>query len=197
MKKTIRSIGTGAVVDVETTGFSPYSEEIVELAITVFPYDRVKGHVLGAVSEYCGLREPSCRIPRAASDIHGITRNAVRGLDLDLRRVREMLRQAEFLVAHCAAFDRSFVGRLIPLSRKKTWLCSRDGIDWPAKGFTARSLEALAAAHDIENPAAHRAGGDVATLLALLSCRPLRRRRPYLYELLRNAGVIRPQSRMP
>ena len=128
------------------------TEEIVELAITVFRFDRVKGQFLEVASKYSGLREPSCRISRAVSEIHGIRRGTVRGLELDYRRVREMLREAEFVVAHSAAFDRSFVGRLIPSSRKKTWLCSRDGIDWTAKGFTVRSLEELAAAHDIENP---------------------------------------------
>uniref|UniRef100_Q027X7 Exonuclease domain-containing protein n=1 Tax=Solibacter usitatus (strain Ellin6076) TaxID=234267 RepID=Q027X7_SOLUE len=72
-----------------------------------------------------------------------------------------------------------------------TELCSRGWIGWPATGFTVRSLEDLAAAHDIKNPDAHRAGGDVATLLALLSCRPSPGRRRYLFELLRNAGVVR------
>lgn len=194
MRKAIRSVGTGAVLDVETTGFSPHCEEIVELAVTVFRYDRAQGQMLEVVSEYSGLREPSCRISRAASAVHGITRRMVRGLELNYRRVREMLRGAEFVIGHCAAFDRSFVERLIPSLRKKTWLCSRDGIDWAAKGFPVRSLEELAAAHDIKNPRAHRAASDVATLLKLLSHRQ-RRRRPYLYELLRNAGIIRLQLR--
>jgi exonuclease I len=65
--------------------------------------------------------------------------------------------------------------------------------NWLAKGLTVRSLEELEVADDIEHQDAHRAAGDVAKLLALLSCRPSRRSRPYLYELLRNAGVIRPQ----
>lgn len=195
MSRPTRTFGIAAVLDVETTGFSPFTEEIVELAITVFRYDRVTGQLLEVVSEYSGLREPSCRISRVASGIHGIRRRTVRGLELDYRRVRTMLREAEFVVAHYAAFDRSFVERLIPSSRKKTWLCSRDGIDWHAKGFTVRSLDELAGAHDIENPDAHRARGDVTTLLALLSSRLSRRQRPYLYELLRNAGFIRPQRR--
>lgn len=189
-------VGTGAVLDVETTGFSPRTDEIVELAMTLFRYDRVAGQVLEIVGEYSGLREPSCPIPRCASTVHGITRRLVHGLRLDYRCIRAMLRQADFVVAHCAAFDRGFVERLMPSSRDTRWLCSRDGIDWWAKGFESRSLEDLAFAHDIENPQPHRASGDTATLLALLSYRP-RRRKPYLYELLRDAGLLtmpRPQS---
>jgi DNA polymerase-3 subunit epsilon len=188
------AVGTAAVLDVETTGFSAHNHQILELAITLFRYDRVTGHVLAIVAEYSGLREPSCPIPRRASAVHGINRRMVRGQRLDYRRIREMLRQSDFVVAHCAEFDRSFVERLMPSSRKTRWLCSRDGIGWHAKGFESRSLEALAFEHDIEIAEAHRASGDVATLLALLSYRP-KYRRPHLYELLRNAGLLKMRRR--
>jgi DNA polymerase-3 subunit epsilon len=181
--------GTAAVVDVETTGLNPYRDEIVELAITLFRYDRATGRVLEIVSEYTGLRQPSLPMRRAASAVHGITRRMVRGLKLDYRRIRAILREAEFVVAHNAAFDRSFVERSMPSSRCMTWLCSLRGIDWQARGFTSRCLEDLAAAHEIVAARAHRANGDAATLLALLSHRP-RRRKPYLYELLRSAGLV-------
>jgi DNA polymerase-3 subunit epsilon len=182
-------LGTAAVIDVETTGLSLYRDEIVELAITIFRYDRVKGQVLEVVSEYSGLREPSCPIRRDATAVHGITRRMVRGLNLDYPRIRAMLRQADFIVAHNARFDRGLVERLMPSFRNKTWLCSLNGIDWEAKGFRSRRLEDLATAHEIENPCGHRASGDTETLLALLSHRP-RYRKAYLHELLRSAGII-------
>lgn len=79
LKKATQSIGRGVVLDVETVGFSPYQEENVELAITVFRYDRVNGQVFEVVSEYSGLWEPCYRIPRAGTAVHGIARRLVRG----------------------------------------------------------------------------------------------------------------------
>ena len=43
---------------VETTGFSLRNDEIIELAIALFRYDRVAGHVLDIAGEYSGPVAP-------------------------------------------------------------------------------------------------------------------------------------------
>jgi DNA polymerase III subunit epsilon len=181
--------GLGAILDVETTGLKSWRDEIVELAITLFRYDRSTGAVIEIAGQYSGLRQPSGSIPAEVIAIHGINDDMVRGHSLDEPAIRSLLDQAEFVIAHNVKFDRGFVERLLPWSRTLRWLCSRDGIDWRAKGHVSRSLEDLARGHRIRTPDAHRAEGDVATVLALLSYAP-KNGQPYLRELLRTAGLL-------
>lgn len=101
MKCPIQNVGTVAILDVETTSFSPSTEEIIELAISVFRYDRMNGRVFGVVSEYTGMREPTCRISRAAQNVHGISWAILRGLDLNYRRIRGMLKVTLPLCDEC------------------------------------------------------------------------------------------------
>ncbi|MCX6625676.1 MAG: hypothetical protein NTY38_32365 [Acidobacteria bacterium] len=100
MARPAQAIGTVAALDVGTTGFSPCTGEIIELTITKFRCDRYADHVMDVVGEYSGMREPSCPIPRCASTVHEITRRQVRALQLDYRRIRPIVRQTDFVVAH-------------------------------------------------------------------------------------------------
>lgn len=76
-----RMYSVGAVVDVETTGFSPTRDEIIELCIVLFRSDNSGLYIIE--DEYIGLREPSCVIHPAASRVNGITIADVCGKDLD------------------------------------------------------------------------------------------------------------------
>ncbi|BAS26195.1 exonuclease [Limnochorda pilosa] len=181
------------VVDVETTGLSPRRDEIVELALILFAFDRATGHIQGVVDEYSGLREPSVPISAGASKVNGITWEMVRGRRLDEPRVEQMLRRAEFLVAHNAPFDRSFLTRLFPLAGEKLWACSMRSVDWRGLGFDSAALQSLLRHHGIMAERAHRGPEDAHATLALLS-RVGPDNRPYFYWLLQS---YRPQPSSP
>lgn len=160
----------GLIIDVETTGLDARLDEIVELAAVPFGYDGARDSVIALPGSYVGLREPSVRIGRRAAAVHGITGAMVAGAALDDDRLAALVTQADFLVAHNAQFDYGFVTRAFPLAARRPWLCSLRHIDWGRHGYFAKGLGALAAAHRIAAPQAHRAGGDCQTLLQLLAC---------------------------
>ncbi len=173
----------GAAIDVETTGFSPVMDEVIELCIVLFECDDRGSLVIE--DQYVGLREPSCGIRAGAQAVNGISWGDVCGQDLDYDRVSGIIRRADFLVAHNATFDRSFVTRLLPLADRKRWFCSMAGIDWRGKGYPSRGLQELLRFHGINPERTHRASDDVLATLELLAYRQASGK-TYLAELIRN-----------
>jgi DNA polymerase-3 subunit epsilon len=78
----------GAIVDTETTGTAD-TDEVIELAIQLFVYDRETGQVLNASGSRSFLRQPSIPIPPEATKVHGITDADVAGKVIDPREVAE------------------------------------------------------------------------------------------------------------
>lgn len=161
--------GRAALIDVETTGLSKTHDEVVELAIMLFTYDRRTGRICEILDHYTGLRDPGRPIPKDATAVHGIRDRDVRGKRLDDRRVLDLIEQAEFLVAHNASFDRAFVERLYPQLKGKFWACSMSGIPWKEKGYSSRGLQNLLRDHTIVPKNAHRGADDVRSTLSLLA----------------------------
>ncbi len=161
--------GRAAFIDVETTGLNPAYEEIIELAISLFAFNRESGKILGIIDEYIGLREPSCPISRGAFLVHRISKQTVQGKVLDQIKIEALISQADFIIAHNAGFDKGFVGRLFPMVLAKPWYCSMNGIKWYQKGYPSKALQKLLIAHQIHVDRAHRAGADVQACLMLLS----------------------------
>ena len=172
-----------AIVDVETTGFSSTTDEVVELGIVLFSFDPATGRLAGIVEEYCGLRDPGRPIPQGATDQHGLTWDDCRGHCLDGAAIRRILQCAGVVIAHNQSFDRSFVSRLFPEAETVRWACSMNGIPWYRKGFRSKGLQQLLRAHNIEVETAHRALDDARNTLRLLVCEQPDGR-TYLSELL-------------
>lgn len=163
------NIGTAAIIDVETTGLNPATEEIIEFAILLFSFERTSGKIMEILDEYVGMREPSCPISPGAYKVHHISKQALQGQSLNQSKITAIMQTAEFYIAHNAQFDSSFVRRLFPIAAAKPWLCSMTGINWYRKGFHSRGLQNLLTYHQIEAGLAHRADADVRACLQLLS----------------------------
>lgn len=168
MSGIIGSPVVAGLVDVETTGFSPDRDEVVELCLLLFRYDR-ELDLIEITDEYSGLREPGCFLHPRASQVHGLTMADLHGKDLDYQLVAGMIERVDLLIAHNAGFDRAFVTRLFPQAIMKPWFCSMSGIDWRNKGYPSRGLQELLRQHGIAVERAHRALDDVRATLELLN----------------------------
>ena len=51
--------GLAAFLDTETTGLAE-DDEVIELSIALFEFDREAGSFVGSIDRYTGLREPHC-----------------------------------------------------------------------------------------------------------------------------------------
>jgi DNA polymerase-3 subunit epsilon len=162
-------IGIGAFVDVETTGLDDARDEIVELSIALFAFERSTGKIVGVIEQYAGQRDPGIPIPVAALRVHRISNEDVKGKELDRRKIESIMERAEFIAAHNAGFDRRFVEKMFPPAESKPWYCSMNGINWQKKGFESKGLQNLVKRHNIPIEQTHRAAGDFQLALLLLS----------------------------
>jgi DNA polymerase-3 subunit epsilon len=118
----------GVLVDVETTGLSPYEDEIIEIALIKFSFDKATGEVLDILDTYTSLREPKSSTAIAKYDeaykIHGIPFSIVKGKEFDHDHVNSLLDDAEYGFAHNSSFDRSFVFGMYQKVNDLKWHCS-------------------------------------------------------------------------
>src|SRR5215468_5150229 len=156
-----------AVVDVETTGTIPDGDEIIELGICPFEYDRQSGRIYRVLGCWEWFENPGFSIPAEIVKITGTTDEMVAGQRIEGRAVDDLLNRVVLVIAHNADFDRRFLERRLPTLAAKHWACSRGDVDWKAEGIRSSALEFVAYSlgffHD-----GHRAASDCrATVHAL------------------------------
>ncbi len=155
-------------LDTETTGLG-YSDRIVEISIC-----RVEGQQEQWLTS---LIDPVwVKLSDKASEISGITSADLEGapmLDELAPRIAELVSGA-YIVAHNAAFDRRMLEagwRDLPETAPKLspmgWVCSQQLTKEHLPGLKTYSLQGLVTALALPSHTAHRAEGDVRTLMAL------------------------------
>lgn len=158
----------GVVVDVETTGIGD-DDVIIELALRRFRADP-EAVIVKIDRPYSWLEDPGRNLPEDIVRLTGLTDAEIAGKVIDDAAAIRLLRSADFVCAHNAAFDRGHVERRLPAAAGLNWACSCNDIDWRASGFDGRSLGWLLAQVGYFH-GAHRAGDDVDAVIALLQKR--------------------------
>jgi DNA polymerase-3 subunit epsilon len=144
-QQNVGDIRRAVFVDTETTGLDPETDEVIEIALLPFDYDRASGSIvrIDPANAYASLREPSRSIPPQSTAIHGISDQDVRGQVVDVERLEKLVNAADIVIAHNAAFDRPMVEKHWSIFERKSWACSLLDIDWRAEGLTTGKLDYL------------------------------------------------------
>lgn len=153
------------ILDVETTGLEPPQAQLCEI-----------GAVLFSVPLRSTLQQLSFLLPVLSNDAQSINGIAP-GLTLQPAPIeaaaallRALVRQADALVAHNAAFDQPWIDAYLDTAThpdlQRPWICTCEGISWQDLRPNP-SLQALALAHSIPVWAVHRALADCTYLAAI------------------------------
>ena len=161
-----------ALVDVETTGLNPATDEVIEL-----------GCILYSLSHNCVLQQISTLVPVSCAGenptqhINGISKSSANALKTEralmkaFDLIEEDLSEADALVAHNAPFDRSFLDTCLPGYKEKPWIDTR-AITWPRAHRQGCSLVELALAYEIPVWGNHRALADCQLLANIIQREP-------------------------
>lgn len=158
------------VLDVETTGLSFETDEVIQLAMLPFSYELDTGRILEIEHDraFEGLRAPGVPISDEASLVTGLMAETVAGRTINGSDVEALVADADLIIAHNASFDRVMVEKLWPCFAGKSWGCSLTSIDWLREGFSAGKLDYLGMQFGWFYDG-HRALADCEACLALLA----------------------------
>lgn len=172
------TLKAGIIIDIETTGLNCEVDRIIEVGILKFLLE--DGEVPVVVEAYSGTEDPGVALSEEIRVLTGLSDGVLAGSRIEWATVKRLMVEASILVAHNAAFDRSFLLKrpeLQPLTGR--FACSQRHIDWKGKGFDSAKLTYLAADHGFVNPFPHRALFDCATTLRIVA--------PHMDELIRRS----------
>lgn len=155
------------VVDCETTGLDPVVDEVIELAVIPFDYERASGRVVSVGKPFHSFREPSVPIGDSQR-IHGISPEMVAGQRITNEQVTRATFGAQLAIAHHAGFDRPQCEDIAAVFEDMAWACTYADIDWRSEGLQTAKLDYLLLKQGWFFDG-HRATDDAMALLWLLT----------------------------
>ena len=167
MDRPIGFKGEYVVFDIETTGFSPYSDRITEISALL-----VRDMAIVPDASFSTLVNPQKPIPGVVSDITGITDKMVANAPLEREAVASFLdfAQDRVLVAHNARFDMGFINAASKRNGFKSNLACLDTLALSRlllPGLENHKLDTLARRLNFVAFNHHRAEADAETLSSL------------------------------
>ena len=175
----------GIILDTETTGMTPGTDEVIELGMIKFEYGR-DGQICRVLDTFNQLQQPSKPIPPHITAITGITDDEVAGHTIDPSAVKAFVSGAALIIAHNAKFDRPMCEATWPYFHGLNWACSLTQIPWKDEGFEGTKLGYLLNDFGYFHNG-HRAIDDCRALLHLLAQPLPRSKRVAMSPLLENA----------
>jgi DNA polymerase III subunit epsilon len=154
-----------SIIDIETTGGSPKTEKITEIAILI--HDGVN-----VINEFCTLVNPEKKIPGFITGITGISDEMVANAPKFYEIARKVVEITEnkIFVAHNAAFDYGFIFeeyRNLGYAFERNRLCTVKLSRKLIPGLRSYSLGKLCSDLNIPISNRHRARGDALATVKL------------------------------
>lgn len=160
-----------AGIDLETTGLSPENDVITEVGVVLWDWD-LKSPVLF----YNSFIKTGRLVSEDITKLTGITTEMCDKYGYEeetvINELEKFILKADYLCAHNAPFDKSFLCSLYSRNGKKfkdsPIIDTSVDVPFP-ESITTKKLTHLAAEHGFVNPFTHRAVTDVLTMLQILS----------------------------
>ena len=146
------------IIDIETTGGSPKSSKITEIAI-------YKHNGVSVIDEFSSLVDPEMKIPEFIVRLTGISDKMVEGQPKFFEIAKKIIEFTEgcIFVAHNVGFDYGIIRhefKSLGFDYRRPHLCTVRASRYVIPGMESYSLGKLSRSLGIEIIGRHRAGGD-------------------------------------